>query len=170
MKKFMIFGLILGAVYGGDIDFDTLSSDFKQSVESDGKAIMYSGNFIAEAKNAFWHYAKPSVKNIYFYGDEVVVVEPDLEQAIYTKLKDTPDLGAILRSAKKVSENRYEAVFDGIKYKVSLKNELPYEVKYRDKLENEVTITLSNVKKNVAIKDKGIFKPVIPQGYDIVTN
>jgi len=170
MKKLsLIFALFLSG-FAGDLDYKSLSSDFKQSVASEGKAIMYTGNFVAQAKNAYWHYQKPNVKNIYFYGDEVVIIEPDLEQAIYTKLKDIPDLAGILRSATKKSENRYEANFDGILYKVTMRDGKPAIVEYTDKLDNVVRIELSNVKINENIADSEIFKPRIPKGYDIVTN
>jgi len=99
-----------------------------------------------------------------------IIIEPALEQVIQTSLKQTPDLSAILRSAKQISDEIYSAEFDGIKYKIKLKNGLPSQVTYKDKLENDVTFTLENAVKNEPIKDNKIFTPIIPANFDIVTN
>lgn len=173
MKKFSKFALFLalsGSILSGNLDFNTLKSDFTQVVLSEGKTLTYTGNFIADTSHAFWHYEKPNVKNIYFSGSNAIIIEPALEQVIQTSLKQTPDLSAILRSAKQISDEIYSAEFDGIKYKIKLKNGLPSQVTYKDKLENDVTFTLKNAVKNEPIKDNKIFTPIIPANFDIVTN
>lgn len=168
MKKIIFILAFCGLVIANPLEFETLSGNFVQDVKSEGSKITYSGNFMANKEAALWNYKTPTLKNIFFNAQKVVVVEPELEQAIFTTLKDTPNFTDILASAKKNANGEYEATFDDTKYFIKLKNNLPISINYKDKLDNEVMITLSNVKKNEPI-DQNIFTPVIPADFDIVT-
>ena len=48
------------------IEFDTLSANFSQTVQSDDAKISYGGDFSATKENAVWHYKTPTIKNIFF--------------------------------------------------------------------------------------------------------
>jgi outer-membrane lipoprotein carrier protein len=155
-------------VFAGGIEFDTLSANFSQTVQSDDAKISYGGDFSATKENAVWHYKTPTIKNIFFSFTKVVVIEPELEQAIITNIKETPNLTAILANAKPNKNGVYEASFDDVKYLIELKGDLPSKISYTDKMDNKVVINLSNVRKNAPVNE-AIFKPAIPKNYDIIT-
>ncbi|OCR90303.1 membrane protein [Campylobacter fetus subsp. testudinum] len=171
MKKFIIILAIAIGVYGAnELDFNTLSSNFTQTVTSQNKKITYTGYFVAHKEiGAFWHYKTPATKLIYFNYGRVTILEPELEQAILTDLKDSPNLTEILRAAKKVSNNEFKAVYDDTTYNIKVKNSMPSEISYSDKLGNLVKITLSDTRKNEPI-NTGILEPNIPENFDILAN
>ncbi|CZE47922.1 LolA-like outer membrane lipoprotein chaperone [Campylobacter geochelonis] len=169
MKKlFLTLLFSLNFAFANPLEFNTLSSDFTQTVTSDGSSIKYSGNFITTKELAFWHYSTPNLKDIYFSKTRVVSIEPDLEQAILTKLDQIPNLTAVLQSAKKEKDGSYSAKFDDITYKIELENNLISKISYKDKLDNDIEIKLNNVKKDEPI-DESKLEPIIPKGYDIIT-
>ena len=155
-------------VFAGGIEFNTLSANFSQTVQSDDAKISYGGDFSATKEHAVWHYKTPTIKNIFFSFTKVVVIEPELEQAIITNIKETPNLTAILANAKPNKNGVYEASFDDVKYLIEMKGDLPSKISYTDKMDNKVVINLSNVRKNAPVNE-AIFKPAIPKNYDIIT-
>ena len=155
-------------VFAGGIEFNTLSANFSQTVQSDDAKISYGGDFSATKEHAVWHYKTPTIKNIFFSFTKVVVIEPELEQAIITNIKETPNLTAILANAKPNKNGVYEASFDDVKYLIELKGDLPSKISYTDKMDNKVVINLSNVRKNAPVNE-AIFKPAIPKNYDMIT-
>ena len=169
MKKTLI-SLAASCIFAfaSGIEFNTLSANFSQTVQSDDAKISYGGDFSATKENAVWHYKTPTIKNIFFSFTKVVVIEPELEQAIITNIKETPNLTAILANAKPNKNGVYEASFDDVKYLIELKGDLPSKISYTDKMDNKVVINLSNVRKNAPVND-AIFKPAIPKNYDIIT-
>ena len=169
MKKTLI-SLAASCIFAfaSEIEFDTLSANFSQTVQSDDAKISYGGDFSATKEHAVWHYKTPTIKNIFFSFTKVVVIEPELEQAIITNIKETPNLTAILANAKANKNGVYEASFDDVKYLIELKGDLPSKISYTDKMDNKVVINLSNVRKNAPVNE-AIFKPAIPKNYDIIT-
>lgn len=170
MKKLSVFVAFLCVCLGAELEFDTLQSDFEQIITSKNEQISYSGHFVADAKNgAFWRYEKPSQKLIYFSRARVIVVEPRLEQAIISDLKQTPDIRKIFSSARKTAANEFVAEFDGTEYRIHVKNGIPDRIQYTDKLDNDVVINLRQTIKNAKF-DKSLLEPKIPSNYDILTN
>ncbi|MDA3049286.1 LolA-like outer membrane lipoprotein chaperone [Campylobacter sp. JMF_02 ED1] len=169
MKK-SVFALALCASFSlaNPLEFDTLSANFTQSVQSEDAKINYTGDFSATKEHAVWHYISPTKKNIFFSFTKVTVIEPDLEQAIITNIKETPNLVAILSGAKQNKSGAYEAELDGVKYFITTQNDAPSQISYTDKLDNKVVINLQSVRKNEKIDEK-IFAPNIPNHYDIIT-
>lgn len=154
-------------LYANELEFNTLKSNFIQSVTSEKKTINYEGNFIITKNRAYWHYKKPTKKDIFIINNKVTIIEPDLEQAIYTNLKNTPNLNEILGRAKEVN-NHFETIYDGIKYFIFLKNSLPYQIQYNDKIDNKVVLTFINPIKNSQVNQE-FLTPKIPKNYDIIT-
>ncbi len=169
MKKTLI-SLAASCIFAfaSGIEFNTLSANFSQTVQSDDAKISYGGDFSATKEHAVWHYKTPTIKNIFFSFTKVVVIEPELEQAIITNIKETPNLTAILANAKPNKKGVYEANFDDVKYLIEMKGDLPSKISYTDKMDNKVVINLSNVRKNAPVNE-AIFKPSIPKNYDIIT-
>lgn len=167
MKKIFFIMFFINFVFANELDFDILSSNFTQSVTSDKKTITYNGNFTITKNKAFWHYSTPTKKDIYITDGKVIIIEPELEQVIYTNLKDTPDLHSILGRAKFIN-NHYETNYDGIKYYIFTKNNMPYQIQYNDKIDNKVVLTFLNPKKDSSVQQSK-FIPKIPKNYDIIT-
>lgn len=164
-SNLMIFASFLVA---NPLEFKTLSSDFTQTIKNSESKIEYSGNFLATNTHALWKYKSPNQKDIYFSFERVVIIEPDLEQAILTTLKDVPNLTKVMQSAIKIDENLYDAKFDDTLYHLKFRDDLIDKITYSDKLGNEVVINFSNVKKNISINDT-VFMPQIPANFDIIT-
>lgn len=171
LKRFFLF-LVLSfkILNANDLEFDTLKSDFTQRITNQNKSITYSGHFIIDSKfGAFWQYENPNLKFVYFSKTNIIIIEPDLEQAVITQISDAPDLLTLLSGAKQINKSTFEANFDDVKYRIFTQNALPAQISYTDKLGNDVKITLKNTHKNEAI-NKELLEPKIPQNYDIITN
>ncbi len=123
---------------------------------------------ISTTNNALWSYKTPNLKDIYFNYEKVVIIEPDLEQAIVTNLKDVPNLMNIIKDANKIDSNVYEAKFDGVKYRLNFKNDLLDEISYTDKLDNHIKIKFKNLKKDEFV-DENLLTPIIPANFDLIT-
>lgn len=154
-------------ILANELEFNTLQSDFTQTVTSDGSKIEYTGNFMTTHNNAFWHYETPTIKNVYFNYERVIIIEPDLEQVIFTNLKNVPNLIDVIKNADKVSENTYKAKIDNIDYALTFKNGMMDKITYKDKLDNDVVIKFNNVKKDEFIDD-GLLQPIFPKEYDVI--
>lgn len=170
MKLFTTFLLTCSVLFAGIFDFETISSEFKQTITNEENSkIVYTGSFYAttEAK-ALWIYKSPIDKKIYFSQKQVVIIEPELEQVIITNLQNTPNLTEILKSAKNVGNNTYETSYADIKYVIHVENGEMKRITYNDKLENKVTIELFNQTLNTVL-DNQLFRPTIPKDFDVVT-
>ncbi len=170
MKLFSTFLFTCSVLIAGAFDFDTISSDFKQTITNEENSkIVYKGSFYATTQaKALWIYKTPVEKKIYFSQNQVVIVEPELEQAIITNLHNTPNLTEILKSAKKINDSTYETTYDDIKYVIHVKNEKIDSISYHDKLENGVVIQLLNQAINTFLDDT-LFRATIPKGFDVIT-
>ena len=84
-----------------------------------------------------------------------------------SRLDDTPNLTQILAAAKQIEPALYKADYDGVDYLIAMKNGLPLNIDYKDKLGNKIKITLKNPVKDAEIS-KETLTPIIPQGYDII--
>ena len=170
MKLFITFLLTCSVLIAGAFDFNTISSEFKQTITNEENSkIVYKGSFYATTKaKALWVYKSPIDKKIYFSQNQVVIVEPELEQVIITNLQNTPNLTEILKSAKNVDGDTYETTYEDTKYVIHVKNEKIERISYSDKLENRVTIELFNQTINTFLDDS-LFRATIPNGFDVVT-
>ncbi len=170
MKFFFTLFLLLSSLCSAQLEaFKTLQSDFVQNVTNEqNKTISYSGSFYAtQAKKALWVYLKPVAKKIYFNDKRVIIVEPELEQAIITTLENTPNIAMLIREAKEVGVNTYSTTFMGTTYTITASSKGIDKVSYKDKLDNSVEILFSNQSTNSFLDDV-LFQADIPKGYDII--
>ncbi|MGM0518727.1 MAG: LolA-like outer membrane lipoprotein chaperone [Campylobacterota bacterium] len=171
--KIVLFVISLTLVSFASLDIENLDnfkSDFTQKIESSNKKeILYEGKlFIRKDGKVLWQYKTPIIKNVYISNNYVIVDEPDLEQAIYTTLKDEINIAKLLKKAKKVKQNLYVANYQDTKYKITTNdNQIISKIEYKDKLDNSVTINFKNIKTNIEIQDS-VFKFVAPDYYDII--
>ncbi len=169
MKSIIFIILTINLAFSAVFDFKTISSNFIQTITNEEKSkIIYEGKFWATSDaKALWIYKKPVEKKIYFNKNRVVILEPELEQAIITNLKHTPNLTEILKNSKKISNNIFEAIYEDITYKIELKNGTIEKIFYEDKLANEVVIKFFNQQTDLFLDEK-LFVPKIPNYYDII--
>ena len=169
MRFFGIFLLTCSVLVAGVFDFKTISSEFEQTITNEeGSIISYRGKFYASIDSkALWIYKSPVEKRIYFNQNQVVIVEPQLEQVIITNLQNTPNLTEILRGAKNIDTNIYEATYGDTKYIIYIKNGKIDTISYSDRLDNRISIRLFNQATDIFL-DNHLFNPTIPSGFDII--
>ncbi|AJC86034.1 LolA-like outer membrane lipoprotein chaperone [Campylobacter sp. RM16704] len=167
MKYFIFFILFSINIFAFNINFENFSSDFEQKVSNNSLSLSYKGNFIITKNKAFWNYIKPNNKQIYINNKEIVIIEHELEQAIYTQLQNLPNLQEIFKQAKKTSQENYEARYENIIYNIKIENDKLENISYKDELENSIVIYFYNQKFNQNINNE-IFIPKIPSHYDII--
>ena len=172
--KFVIASMLfcLSCMASNDIrDLDSFRANFVQVITSNStNKIEYTGEvFIKKSGKILWKYKTPVVKNVYINNDFAIVDEPELEQAIYTKLESEINIIKLLNSSKKVNDNSYVTKIEDVDYliKTSKTDDKINYIKYKDKLENDVEIKFSNVVQNGEIAD-GIFKFTVPSNYDVI--
>jgi len=174
LKILSIFLIVLCAFLNAQ-SVNSIESDFTQTITSaEGDTIKYTGNFQALSDGgdnfALWNYKSPIKKKMYFTNNEVVMIEPDLEQAVVTSIDETPDISSILSEAIKTNKktnNDVSVTVLEVEYKISFSNALPVKLSYTDKLDNKIDIALTKTTLNRNI-DKLTFKPEVPKGFDIV--
>lgn len=168
MKKVcLIFFIFIGQIFALELDFNTFSSDFTQIVKSKNSTLSYSGHFILDKNQAYWSYELPSKKEIYINKNQITLVEHDLEQVVFSKLDNIPNLSEIFKKASPKSKDEFIAKYENINYTIKLYENTIQSIAYKDEFENDVVIKLDNQVKNPKIDPK-IFKAHIPQNYDIV--
>lgn len=168
MKNFIIFCLLFSAVYGSNT-VKTFSCDFVQSVKnSSGSKVEYKGSiFIDTNSKIAWIYKTPIEKNIYIVDKAVTVIEPQIEQVIFTKHNTQIDLFAIVEKASQKKSNFVQKI-DSQNYNIKVASSGDIVgIDYLDEFENSVTLTFHNTSYNKKI-DSSIFDFIIPSHYDIL--
>ena len=147
----------------------SFNADFIQKVtnESD-KTIEYKGEvFIKNSGKVLWKYNTPIIKNVYVINNIVIVDEPELEQAIYTTLQSGIDMIKLLKEAKEIKKNIYQAKLYENLYTIEVKEDKINSISYKDELANKIIISFENAKQNIQIDDN-IFNFLAPDFYDII--
>ena len=151
-------------------NLNSFQSKFIQIVTSSNSKdfIEYKGEvFIKKSGKILWKYETPVRKNIYIDNSSVIVDEPDLEQAIFTKLEQEINIIKLLEDSKKISENLYKSRLDGVDYEISIKDGKVSLITYKDNLENSIEIRFFEVINNAFIDDSK-FLFVVPKDYDLI--
>ena len=133
----------ISLVASSDIrNLETFKASFTQIITSSTQNVIeYEGEvFIKKSGKIFWKYESPVVKNVYINNDSAVVIEPELEQAIFTQLESEINIIKLLNNSKKVSENLYTTNIDDVDYSIKTVNDKINQITYKDKLENSVDI------------------------------
>lgn len=169
MRLIFINFLLFLSAFGENFDFNSIKSDFVQTITSpEGALVKYEGSFYAKKPNqALWQYKKPIDKSIYYLHEDITIIEPQLEQVIKSKVTNIPDIPSLLKNSKKDHEGNTYTMFDDTKYIIKFKDKKLSKIEYIDKLENSVNITFTNPEFDTII-DNDIFHYHIPSNYDIV--
>ncbi|MBA1437484.1 MAG: outer-membrane lipoprotein carrier protein LolA [Epsilonproteobacteria bacterium] len=173
MKKTLLalcFGL--SSIISADITkLVTFQANFEQIIiDEQNKKITYKGNVITSAPSfAMWKYNNPINKTVYVSKDKVVIVEPELEQAIIKKIQSNLDFFSLLQQAKEIKKDLYVADYLQTKYFIKTEGLKIVSIVYTDEFENRVQILFHDQKVNKKVDFKQ-FTPAIPQEFDIIND
>lgn len=172
MKKILSSIVLLSATLlnANIANLNSLESDFKQSIINDQNSkIVYSGKMYATKKDnkALWIYKTPVEKKIYYNVGQIVIIEPELEQAIFAKLSKVPNIMQLLSDAKKVSSDKLITTFNKIKYTIIIDDKKIQTISYVDEMQNKVSIEFNSQFINKTIP-KDMFSYNIPESFDIL--
>jgi len=169
MKYLIITILFFTQVYASLDSINSFEADFTQSVTDEkNKVLVYSGHVIAsKPQKAVWNYIKPIEKNVYINAYSVVIVEPEIEQVIVKRIKSNFDFFNMIKNAKRIKENTYEASYKNTIFTIISKNSLIQSVLYKDEFDNNIKIIFKKQIQNKDIDDKK-FIPDIPMEYDVI--
>ena len=169
MKFKLLLMLLSSAAFAEITDLTSFQANFEQSITDEkNKKIVYKGTIQAsQPRYALWKYAQPIEKTVYVLKNKVIMIEPDLEQAIIKTIKSNFDFFSLLKSAKEIKKDVYTATFNNINYTIYTKGMRIESISYIDEFENKVKIAFKDQKVNEKI-DLNIFNPYIPTEYDII--
>lgn len=169
-KKLFLFFIITLPLYANNFqNIKTLETNFIQTIQNpSGTKVYYEGKLHIKEPNLIkWEYKKPFKKYVYIKKYTITIIEPELEQAIITKINKEINILALLKKAKKTSQNLYTSRFNNIEFNLTLHNNSLKSISYKDELENSILIEFTQVQQNHNIEDK-IFKFQIPYHYDLI--
>lgn len=170
MKLLISSFLFVFSLFGNDLkDIRSYEASFTQTiVNNSGKEIVYDGYlYIQQPSNIVWKYTDPIEKDVFVINTNVTIIEPDLEQAIISKIEKEINILELIKNASKVSKHTYLSSIDGKDYTLTIDNNILQKITYKDEVDNNITIQFTNSKQNHLI-DKKIFQISIPYEYDII--
>jgi outer membrane lipoprotein carrier protein len=163
--------MITTALFSSMENINSFEADFKQTVTDDkNKSLSYIGHVSAtKPQTALWKYDKPVNKSVYINRFEVTIVEPEIEQVIIKKLETNFNFFNMIKNAKKIDKNIYEAFYKNSKFTIKQENNLIKSISYIDEFENNIVITFTNQQKNHKI-DAKVFVPKFSLDFDVIRN
>lgn len=174
MKQIWMLLLLSGTLAASPISVpDNFKAEFNQRITNpDKKVIHYTGTVrFSDERMLKWTYKEPTQKEVCSNGENVTVVDHDLEQVSYYLIEKGFDLAKILKSAKPYKETKtvFIAKYEGKNYTIQLDaKERLWRVAYYDDLENEVLIIFENMHYG---KGKLPIKSLLceaPESYDVI--
>ena len=169
MKKLLFLALITVTAQASIKNIQYFEADFTQNiVDDENKTITYKGHVkAAKPQYALWQYKSPVDKQVYILPHKIVVVEPELEQAIIKKIGNNFDFFSLIKHAKKIDNKHYLANFREKNYLITMNNDRLVSISYKDEFDNSITIDFTDTKTNKKIEEKS-FTPQIPEDYDLI--
>jgi outer membrane lipoprotein carrier protein len=169
MKKLLFIVFFISMLFGDIKNINTFEASFNQTITNElDKKITYTGKvYIKKPSLALWKYNTPVTKDIFINENKVYIIEPDLEQVTISKINNNFNMIDIINSAKKINNDKYKTIIDGMDAYIFTKNGQIKKISYTDNLANDVVIEFQNTIQNIKI-NKDVFKVKIPYGYDII--
>lgn len=157
------------SLFALETSLQSFDAQFEQRItDENNKSVVYTGHVWASRPDqVLWHYTEPVEKSIYIAQNTVIIIEPELEQAIIRTLNEDIDLLTILSRAKKISDCSYETSYHSQRFLIELDNEVLHAIHYKDSFDNRITLTFSHQQQNIPIAPQK-FHPTIPTDYDII--
>ncbi|MEA3497670.1 MAG: LolA-like outer membrane lipoprotein chaperone, partial [Campylobacterota bacterium] len=123
--------------------------------------------YIKQPHKLVWKYDVPIEKLVYINNKIVTIIEPDLEQAIISRLEQEINILKLLKDAVKVKKNIYKSNLNNRDYLIQIIDNKLTQIKYKDEIDNKITIDFKNIKQNQDLPEN-IFKFHIPFEFDII--
>jgi outer membrane lipoprotein carrier protein len=171
LKLIILLICLISSIFASPLKIDTFEANFTQTIiNTSGKTIQYDGYIaIQEPFKMLWKYETPIKKDVHISQFLVVIVEPELEQAIFSSLNQEVNILNLLSNVTKISKTKYQTKIHDIVYTLTIEKNILKKINYTDNIENKITINFTNIKQNQPL-DKNIFKFHIPREYDIIRN
>ncbi len=169
MKFILTILLLITQSYASMDKITSFEADFTQNIKDEkDKVLSYKGHVTAHKPQfAKWAYKTPVEKYIYISPFAITIVEPEIEQVIVRKIESNFNFFQLIKNAKEVAKDTYEANYKNTKFTIKKESDLIKSISYIDEFENNVTILFENQKQNHRIELK-VFNPRYPLEYDIV--
>ncbi|PAF51351.1 hypothetical protein BKH43_01550 [Helicobacter sp. 13S00401-1] len=172
LHKYVAFLVLLFSLSFGSplTNIKTFKANFTQEIKGEvgAKSIFYQGSLEATSDNlALWNYTLPFKKQVYIEHGKAYIYEPMLNQVTIGSFDSQADFLGVLKNAKKIDEDTYEATINKHVYTLKLKDSKPYILSYKDDLGNEAIIVFKNVEINKDLKATD-FDFHIPEDAEIV--
>ena len=169
MKRLLIPIFCSTLSFASLIDIHSFEASFTQKVTDDRNATLQYDGYVRAQKpqNAVWNYLKPVKKDVYLDRFRVTIVEPEIEQVILKRVESNFDFFMMIKNAKKVADDTYEASFKNAKFIIKTEKTLIKSISYKDEFENNVLISFENQKQNIKINEN-FFIADYPVEYDVI--
>ena len=152
---------------------ENFQAKFTQKITNPKKKVInYSGKVYFSDKSLLkWEYIKPTKKEVCTNGEDLIVVDHDLEQVSNYRINKGFDLSKILKKAKLYKDRKhvYIAKYEGRNYTIQTdkKGHLS-RVAYFDDLENSVLIIFTKMKYGKGKLKASSMQCKYPKNYDII--
>ena len=166
----LLYCLVLTEMFANvKIELKSFKANFVQKVVNEhNKSIDYKGYvYVNKNGNVLWKYTNPTAKNIYIKKDQMIIVEPALEQVIYTVLSDELNIQYLLEKAKQIDKNTFNASIYDTTYTILFKNDNLFKISYTDFIANKIIIQFNDIIHN-PVFEKNFFFYVPNEEYDII--
>jgi outer membrane lipoprotein carrier protein len=169
MKLLIVLIFFINSIFATIFDIETYEANFKQTITNNSaKEILYKGKiYLTNTNKVLWRYQEPIVKDVYINNNQVIIDEPELEQAIISTVDDDLNLLKILKESKKIDKKTYINSINDIKYTIKTYQDSLKAIFYTDEIGNKVKIIFTDEKINETI-DNQIFEFNYPSHYDII--
>jgi outer membrane lipoprotein carrier protein len=170
MRFLMLALLSFSSLFAVAETLNSFSADFEQRITDEkNSTISYKGHVWAKRPDqAHWNYQSPVNKSVYIKGERVVVIEPDLEQAIIKKIEGDINLLAVLSSAVPLGGERYRADYGSQTFFITMQSGVIAKIQYRDAFDNLVELIFMRQEQNGPIAAER-FDAVVPESFDILS-
>ena len=103
MKLLIVHIFFITSIFATIFDIETYEANFKQTITNNSaKEILYKGKiYLTNTNKVLWRYQEPIVKDVYINNNQVIIDEPELEQAIISTVDDDLNLLKLLKESKK---------------------------------------------------------------------
>ena len=149
----------------------SFNGTFTQQVKnSKGKIIRYRGKVYFNAPSeSKWIYQSPTKKEVCSSGNQLVVIDHDLEQVSYYTINKGFDLSRVLKRAKLYKGRTYTTKYGDILYTIILNSNGEIEqIAYKDNLDNIVNIMFNTIHYRNKPLSGSKFICARPKGYDTI--
>ena len=172
MKLFLI-GLLTATVsYAGSMILpENFTATFTQMVTNPkNKVIHYDGDiYFSDISKLKWSYKKPAKKDVCMNGNELSIVDYDLEQVSYMMIDKEFDFITILKNATLHHKNVYVSKYKDTSYTIQIdQNKKIQSVAFFDNLDNKVQIVFNQVKYGKGSLPAEKMTCPVPQDFDVI--